>query len=156
MLQGYKQEKDCKDMKYLVLEQMAGFKVHKLSSVLQFSLLKCGLFFFFFLFFSVAIAFGLIKGIVSVDKTSLLEKFVSGKVCLFLVCRSTKTQRTNKLKTKPISQANAAFQADCLAFWNLGRPSSSLCYSQQERSSETFQFLLCLWTDGVSVRCEIR
>lgn len=69
IFQGYKQKKDYREMKYFVLEQMASFKVHKLSSVLC-TPEMC-------LFFFPAVAFGLIKEIVSVDKTSLPEKFVS-------------------------------------------------------------------------------
>lgn len=87
MLQGYNQEKDCREMEYLVLEQMASFKI--LSSILCTPQMCLFLFFFpsYSIWFNKRYCF-------------CSQKFPSGKVCLFLVCcNKKKTQKTNKLKT---------------------------------------------------------
>jgi len=55
-------------------------------------------------------------------------------------------QQNNKPKAKQRSQTNTIFQAACLAFWKLWRPTSSFSCSQQETSSEAFQFPLSLCT----------
>lgn len=88
-LQGYKQEKDCREMKYLVLEHMASFKVHTFfGSLHTWNVLGC-LLGFFFPSYSIWL---------NKRYCSCWQNFPSGKVCLFLVCCSKKQKNPKNQK----------------------------------------------------------